>query len=162
MVSMHPYSFCYAFMCILFAYSASVQLNDPDWYFWLPLYSFASVVNMMSVIHLNRSSSYTHMVFIAFWLGLAMLVKVVIEECLFETKSTTIEWKELLSLDMERRVVREKLGSGLVVVSMCFLHNNSQTGSSASRKAGSGMILLVLVSGVLCMVFFSSKENLKP
>ncbi|KAH9302901.1 hypothetical protein KI387_014484, partial [Taxus chinensis] len=101
------------------------------WYFWFPLYSLASVANMMSAIHINRSQSYTHMVVIAFCGALALLVKVVIEACLFETKTKTLQWKEIVSLDMERRVVREKLGSGLVVISMCFLHNMSQTRPAA-------------------------------
>eukprot|EP01018_Ginkgo_biloba_P032034 Gb_30901 [translate_table: standard] len=148
------YSVCCAFMAILFAYSASVQLNDPDWYFWLPLYSLASVVNMVNTVRINKTNK--HLVFIAFWGGLALFVKVVIEACFWETY--TIEWKEFFCLDLKKTVVREKLGSGLAVISM-WLHSKAllpykQQDRPSSQEVRSslvfGMTLLVAVSAGLC------------
>lgn len=125
MGSLRCFSICCAYMGILFAFSASVQLNDQDWYLWLPLYSLASVVNMMTVVNVNRPSCSRYIIDITFWLGLALFVKVVIEACLWETNG--LKWREFLSLDMERRVVREKTGSGLVIISMWLHSKASQT-----------------------------------
>ncbi|KAK7847275.1 hypothetical protein CFP56_006752 [Quercus suber] len=38
------HSLCSVLRASLFAYSASSQLNDHDWYFWFPLYACACVV----------------------------------------------------------------------------------------------------------------------
>ncbi|KAL5715106.1 hypothetical protein ACHQM5_016981 [Ranunculus cassubicifolius] len=105
------FSLCSYFMSALFAYSASVQLNDPDWYFWFPLYASACLVNFF---HNTATSGRTKkMSRLAFWLGIFLFFKVVIEDYVDGLAGF---W----SLDLEKRVVREKLGSGLVVISMLF------------------------------------------
>ncbi|KAA8547296.1 hypothetical protein F0562_003840 [Nyssa sinensis] len=42
-------------MASLFAFSASVQFNDSDWYFWFPLYATASVVNLVNWVSRNAN-----------------------------------------------------------------------------------------------------------
>ncbi|XP_023639597.1 uncharacterized protein LOC17888543 isoform X2 [Capsella rubella] len=99
--------FCCLLMAFLFAYSASVQLNDPDWYFWFPLYTLACVVNLINCKRRIKQM----MVRTALGLGLFLLVKVVAEDVITEKVG-------VLSLDLTHRVVREKVGSGLVIASM--------------------------------------------
>ncbi|XP_057500095.1 uncharacterized protein LOC130784282 isoform X1 [Actinidia eriantha] len=100
---------CSVLMALLFALSASVQFNDPDWYFWFPLYAIACVVNLVngvSTYNIMRSvSKFT------LWLGFFLLFKVLIEDFV---QGIAGFW----SLDMRERVVREKFGSGLVISSM--------------------------------------------
>ncbi|WJX95328.1 hypothetical protein P8452_76663 [Trifolium repens] len=88
-------------MSTLFAYSASVQLNDHDWYFWFPLYS-------------------------RFW-----------------------------SLDLSERVVREKIGSILVVISTILqLKAASNVQKDISNIVKYGMLILVIFSYMLPFIFF--------
>ncbi|KAF3438850.1 hypothetical protein FNV43_RR17125 [Rhamnella rubrinervis] len=103
------YSLCSLLMATLFAYSASVQLNDPDWYFWFPLYSGACIVNLLNWIVSTRTIS--HVASAALWLGIYLFIKVVVEDFMDATSGF---W----SLDLSERVIREKAGSGLVVISM--------------------------------------------
>ncbi|KAJ4844864.1 hypothetical protein Tsubulata_004355 [Turnera subulata] len=114
MASSTVFAVCSVLMASLFAYSASVQLNDHDWYFWFPLYACACLVNLM-----NRSGSSKRIVRqiakMTVLLGTFLFVKVVVED--FSSGGKAGFW----SLDLSERVVREKTGSGLVVVSM-LLH----------------------------------------
>ncbi|KFK32717.1 hypothetical protein AALP_AA6G279500 [Arabis alpina] len=87
-------------MALLFAYSASVQLNDPDWYFWFPLYTLACVVNLINCKRISKSTRIKQIT------GTALI------------------------LDLTHRVVREKIGSGLVIASMVL----QQRASSSSSK----------------------------
>jgi len=158
MGSSRRFSICCAFMGILFAFSASVQLNDQDWYLWLPLYSLASAVNMMAVVNMNRARWSRDIVDITFWLGLTLFVKVVLEACLWETNA--LKWREFLSLDMERKLVREKLGSGQVIISM-WLHSKASLSSQNVRsRIELGMILLFAVNGCLCLLFFLTVDKI--
>ncbi|KAF9620210.1 hypothetical protein IFM89_010945 [Coptis chinensis] len=99
-------------MAFLFASSAAVQLNDPDWYLWFPLYTTASLVNLLRNTSTSRTVKQTAK--LAFWLGTFLFLKVVIEDYVDELAGFG-------SLNLEERVVREKVGSGLVMISM-LLH----------------------------------------
>ncbi|KAJ3672793.1 hypothetical protein LUZ60_006167 [Juncus effusus] len=99
-------------MSLLFAYSALVQLNDPDWYFWLPLYSGAFVVNLFKLS--KRSTALNQVANMSLIGGFLLYIKVVVEDWM---NGIAGFW----SIDMRERVVREKIGSALVFLSM-LLH----------------------------------------
>ncbi|KAK7359935.1 hypothetical protein VNO77_01904 [Canavalia gladiata] len=120
------FNLCSFLMATLFAYSASVQLNDPNWYFWFPLYSCACLINLTNGIvsrKLNRPIAT-----ITLWVGLLLYIKVVLEDFVYEIAGF---W----SLDLSQRVVREKIGSMLVVISIILqieaskVHNDILSGS---------------------------------
>ncbi|XP_010548377.1 PREDICTED: uncharacterized protein LOC104819816 [Tarenaya hassleriana] len=117
------FAVCSMLMSLLFAYSASVQLNDPDWYFWFPVYAMACAVNLMNCGISSGTRGIGQMKKTALGFGLFLFVKVVLEDL-------TTNAAGFLSLDLTRRVVREKIGSGLVVASMA-LHLQA---SSQERK----------------------------
>ncbi|KAJ8485820.1 hypothetical protein OPV22_018305 [Ensete ventricosum] len=126
-------------MSLLFAYSASVQLDDPDWYFWFPLYAFAFGINLLHCGFTSNSLSRSAMLVLC--AGILLLAKVIVEGYV---KGVAGLW----SLNMRERVVREKLGSGLVVVSMLLQLKASRAseeakkgrGEEAARSAESGII----------------------
>ncbi|PIA55594.1 hypothetical protein AQUCO_00700121v1 [Aquilegia coerulea] len=132
---------CSLLMAFLFAYSASVQFNDPvrvlhdysDWYLWFPLYASACVVNLL--LH-NIFKTCKTIAKVAFWLGVFLFVKVVIEDYVNELAGF---W----SLDLEERVVREKIGSGLVVISM-LLHLEALAIKSSKGYVQYGMTLFIV------------------
>ncbi|KAL6499209.1 hypothetical protein OROHE_026237 [Orobanche hederae] len=103
---------CNLLMASLFAISASFQFNDSDWYFWIPLYAIACMVNLVSWGE-NPTSRMRKMARFALWLGLFLFVKVVMEGGMMMTGF----W----SSNMRERNVREKFGSGLVISSMLLL-----------------------------------------
>ncbi|GAB4847092.1 hypothetical protein Ancab_026102 [Ancistrocladus abbreviatus] len=105
------YTICSLLMASLFAVSASVQFNDTDWYFWLPLYACASFVHLLSCWAVSSKRLIKHMAKLALWLGILLFIKVLVEDY---AGGISGFW----SIDMRERVVREKLGSGLVFVSM--------------------------------------------
>ncbi|OVA18628.1 hypothetical protein BVC80_1831g180 [Macleaya cordata] len=72
-------------MASLFAYSASVQLNDPDWYFWFPLYAFASVVNLLMNNTSYKSKTIRKIAKLDLGLGTFLFLKVVIEDYLINS-----------------------------------------------------------------------------
>ncbi|KAL6521639.1 hypothetical protein OROGR_018208 [Orobanche gracilis] len=104
---------CNLLMAALFAISASFQFNDSDWYFWIPLYAIACLVNLVSWGE-NPTSRVRKMARFALCLGLFLFVKVVMEEGMM---MMTGFW----SSNMRERNVREKFGSGLVITSMLLL-----------------------------------------
>ncbi|XP_062154232.1 uncharacterized protein LOC133862428 [Alnus glutinosa] len=104
------YSLCSVLLAFLFAFSASVQLNDPDWYFWFPLYACACMVNMVNW-GISCRTQIRLIARMSLLLGIFLFIKVVIEDFV---NGTAGFW----SLDLSIRVVREKTGSGLVVISM--------------------------------------------
>ncbi|EXB77861.1 hypothetical protein L484_009157 [Morus notabilis] len=112
------HSFCSLAMAALFLYSASVQLNDPDWYFWLPLYSGACIVNLLNCI--ISSKPIKNLAEATLFLGNFLFIKVVVED--FRSGISGF-W----SLNLSERVTREKIGSGLVIISMALqlLRSNS-------------------------------------
>ncbi|CAM8909478.1 unnamed protein product [Rhodiola kirilowii] len=153
------YKVCSLLMGLLFAYSALVQLDDHDWYLWLPLYVCAAIVNLVQVISLTpRLKSAAKL---GLGLGLCLLVKVVAEDVVYGLSG-------FASLDLSERVVREKIGSGLVVVSMLLQLKALDSQSTVKIKKGEklkrrlrisssvqfGMALLVGVAYGLPFVFF--------
>ncbi|XP_015890190.3 uncharacterized protein LOC107424829 [Ziziphus jujuba] len=141
------YSLCCLLMATLFAYSASVQLNDPDWYFWFPLYAGAFVVNLLNWI--IPSSTISHVAAISLWLGIYLFIKVVVEDFM---NSISGFW----SLDLSERVIREKVGSGLVVLSMIlhlitsssprvFMHRINNKFPTKYVEFGKSMLLTYIV-----------------
>ncbi|KAM7250842.1 hypothetical protein ACFE04_022725 [Oxalis oulophora] len=137
-------------MSIMFAYSASVQLNDPDWYLWFPLYSCACIVNTF-----NSKNSGNDMVLRVCqansWLGILLFIKVVLEDFV---KGISGFW----SLDLSERVVREKVGSGLVFVSM-VLHLIASTRRSDRRLVEYGMLMLAGFGYGLPFLFFVFQDG---
>ncbi|XP_047319115.1 uncharacterized protein LOC124922430 [Impatiens glandulifera] len=146
---------CSLLMSALFAFSASVQLDDPDWYFWLPLYATASVINLVNAVFTSSMMmiSMRQSVKITLWLGLFLLTKVLVEDYL---KGIAGFW----SFDMRERVVREKFGSGLVIFSMVFcLQAFSSSSSSISCYPTKGMACLVGVSYGMSFVFYGFQRK---
>ncbi|CAA7393827.1 unnamed protein product [Spirodela intermedia] len=143
------FSTCSLLMAALFAYSASVQLDDPDWYLWLPLYAVASAVNLLQIG--TTVKSVQSVARLTLLIGGALFLKVAVEGYAHGTAGV---W----SLDMRERVVREKLGSALVTVSM-LLHLEplppiSEEKPTARRCVDYGMASAVAVSLGLCIRFF--------
>ncbi|XP_010417118.1 PREDICTED: uncharacterized protein LOC104702895 [Camelina sativa] len=139
------FRFCCLLMAFLFAYSASVQLNDPDWYFWFPLYTLACLINLINCKRrISKSRRIKQMmVRTALGLGLFLLVKVVAEDVITEKVG-------VLSLDLTHRVVREKIGSGLVVASMVL-----QLQASSTKPIDFGMLAIVIFGYGLPFWFFT-------
>ncbi|KAL9265416.1 hypothetical protein AKJ16_DCAP19883 [Drosera capensis] len=158
----NTFKICSLLMASLFAACASVQLDDPDWYFWLPLYSFASYVNLMSCWRLPSRRLIATISVIAFLLGFFMFVKVVVED---HVNGIAGFW----SVDMRERVVREKIGSGLVLISMALhlaessIHKDdggeNRERSNASLHVQSGMVSLVCISYGLSLFFLLYHEE---
>ncbi|XP_057746497.1 uncharacterized protein LOC130965751 isoform X1 [Arachis stenosperma] len=148
------FSLCSLLMAILFAYSASVQLNDPDWYFWFPLYSCACIVNLTNGVvstKLRRKIG-----IITLCSGILLYLKVVLEDVVYGIAGF---W----SLDLSERVVREKIGSILVVMSMILqmeafkvqTNNTLKTRvKEFSNMVKYGMLILVGFSYMLPLIFF--------
>ncbi|RHN42163.1 putative TMEM220 protein [Medicago truncatula] len=140
------FNLCSLLMSTLFAYSASVQLNDPDWYFWFPLYSCACLINLNSCImkiKLNKPIAT-----ITIWIGILLCSKVVVEDYVYEIAGF---W----SLDLSERVVREKVGSIFVIISIFFqMEAASDVQKDISNVVKYGMLVLVVFSYLLPFVFF--------
>ncbi|CAA3032506.1 transmembrane 220 isoform X2 [Olea europaea subsp. europaea] len=85
----------------------------------------------------------------AVWLGMFLFIKVIIEDFVDEI---TGFW----SFDMRERVVREKLGSGLVVGSMLMQLESlaRPPHPSCTQVAKLGMPILVGISYSLSLFFF--------
>ncbi|GMH25243.1 hypothetical protein Nepgr_027086 [Nepenthes gracilis] len=120
------YKICCILMAFLFAVSASVQLNDTDWYFWIPLYASASFVNLMSC-WTDSSEMVKRIGHGALLLALFLFTKVVVDEDLNRRDAF---W----SVDLRERAVREKFGSGLVFVSMILQLTASSIHEDSTRK----------------------------
>ncbi|CAK7339487.1 unnamed protein product [Dovyalis caffra] len=153
------FSLCSLLMAALFGYSASVQLNDPDWYFWFPLYACACVVNLLNWAISN--TTIRQIAKVTLWFGIFMFLKVFIEDFV---SGTVGFW----SLDLSERVVREKTGSGLVVISM-ILHLEASSEPKHPmiprkrrefpRFVEYGMAILVIFSFGLPFVFFAIQDG---
>ncbi|XP_041001532.1 transmembrane protein 220 [Juglans microcarpa x Juglans regia] len=149
------YSLCSVLMASLFAYSASVQLNDPDWYFWFPLYACGCVINMVNWAIPLRTTTIRHIARLSLLLGIFLFIKVVTEDFV---NGKAGFW----SLDLSQRVVREKTGSGLVVISLILqLEASLVPEDHLPRKKKEfpkfveyGMAMLVVFGYGLPFVFF--------
>lgn len=141
-------------MTFLFAYSASVQLDDPDWYLWFPLYASACIVNLVNGYFFSKTMGIFAKLTLS--LGNFLFIKVVLEDHL---KGVAGFW----SGDMRKKLVREKIGSGLVVTSM-FLQLEASSLLSKDplerkemeipRFAVWGMAMLVVVTYGISAAFF--------
>ncbi|KAJ6378695.1 hypothetical protein OIU78_028840 [Salix suchowensis] len=78
MAATTAFSLCSLLMAALFGYSASVQLNDPDWYFWLPLYACACAVNLVNWA--ITKTTVRQIAKVTLWFATLMFLKVVIED----------------------------------------------------------------------------------
>ncbi|XP_021847819.1 uncharacterized protein [Spinacia oleracea] len=153
------YRICSLLMASLFLASASVQFNDSDWYFWVPLYSCAAYVNLINSL---ASSVPTKRVSvtgkITLYLGIFLLTKVVLEDYFGDMVG-------IWSLDMRHRLVREKFGSGLVISSMILQllsleEDPTKRGNFTVRPhVESGMVILVGISYGLSFVFMVVHEK---
>ncbi|KAH6761788.1 hypothetical protein C2S52_019221 [Perilla frutescens var. hirtella] len=145
---------CCLLMASLFALSTCFQFNDPDWYFWIPLYSSACIVNLVKWGEPNSSSRIRKLGKFGLWLGLFLFIKVAVEDLIYG--GTTGLW----SLDMRERGMREKFGSGLVVTSMFLvLENSSISKNHPSHLTKYGMPILVGIAYGLSFLFFASQHH---
>ncbi|RID47969.1 hypothetical protein BRARA_I04522 [Brassica rapa] len=139
-------------MAFLFAYSASVQLNDSDWYLWFPLYALASAVNLINSRRIcNKSRRIRQMTSTALSLGLFLLVKVITEDVITERVG-------ILCLDLTHRVVREKIGSGLVIASM-VLQLQASCSKRKEKSVDFGMAATVIFGYGLPFWFFTIQNG---
>lgn len=75
------------------------------------MYSCAAYVNLKRISSFVASKRITAAGIVALWLGMFLLIKVLLEDFFGDMIG-------IWSLDMRHRLVREKLGSGLVIWSM--------------------------------------------
>ncbi|CAN6447980.1 unnamed protein product [Victoria cruziana] len=181
------FSSCSLLMATLFAYSASVQLDDPGsflssmnarrfgsfclllfsclwfsyWYLWFSLYAFAFAIHILQSIRIFGRSKW--IAAINFCLALLLFLKVVYEAY------ASGGFNEVASLDMEKRVVREKLGAGLVLISMFFQYKASDIADSPVRMRREqiwktveyGMLMLMALSFGLSLTFMVLVKEIK-
>ncbi|XP_062102318.1 uncharacterized protein LOC133812563 [Humulus lupulus] len=140
------YSFCSLAMAALFAYSASVQLDDHDWYFWLPLYSGACIVNLLNWV--ISSKPINHLGEAVLCLGIFLFIKVVMEDI---RDGISGFW----SMDLSERVIREKIGSGLVIISMILQLIASTQSPQVSTKPQRNLSPRYVEYGMAFLVGFS-------
>ncbi|KAL3695633.1 hypothetical protein R1sor_009709 [Riccia sorocarpa] len=153
------FSISSSILAVVFAYSASVQLNDIDWYFWLPLYSLACFVCLATTTArfaaLGRILSDTGL-----FCSSILFLKVVLEGC---HQEGVISWKKFISLDMNQRLVREKLGSLLVCVSMCSCRGARKNQQEQAVRSGaffqSGRRLLAVITICLSVAYFWGRRE---
>lgn len=99
-----------------------------DCYFWIPLYAAACVVNLVNGV--SKYKKIKRIARFAQWLGFFLLTKVIIEGFV---QGIAGFW----SLDMREKLVREKIGSAIVISSM-FLQLQASSGSN-NAKIGKGV-----------------------
>ncbi|KAL8168198.1 hypothetical protein V2J09_009697 [Rumex salicifolius] len=154
------YSVSSLLMALLFAVSASLQFNDIDWYLWIPLYASGSAVNLMSFWS-TQTQSIHRLAKLPLWLGVFLFIKL------------SFAGDQIWSLDMRVRESREKLGTGLVLVSMILqvaassAHNHFdiiQTYLYLGMRVivglalifGAALVFMVLIAGSMVMHSASS------
>ncbi|XP_010680939.2 uncharacterized protein LOC104895981 [Beta vulgaris subsp. vulgaris] len=141
-------------MAALFLASASVQFNDPDWYLWIPLYCCAAYTNLMRSLASCPSERTTATGKLTLGIGIFLLSKVILEDKF-----------GIWSLDMRHRLVREKIGSVLVISSLILqllLKKDPYTKKMNIKFASHveyGMTLLVGISYGLSLVFLVYQEK---
>ncbi|BBH07865.1 hypothetical protein Prudu_019913 [Prunus dulcis] len=134
--------------CDLFdqSYCKLTKLKKPaDWYFWFSLYGGACVVNLVNWA--ISSKAIKHVAEGALWLGIFLFIRVIAESTLVDGVSGF--W----SLDLSERVIREKIGSGLLTASSLEAPPHKQQ-SKFPRYVEYGMAILVGFSYGLPFVFF--------
>ncbi|XP_074294332.1 uncharacterized protein LOC141622172 [Silene latifolia] len=157
------YLICSLLMAALFIISTSAQFDDPDWYFWIPLYAGAAYVNLMNLIGTSSSKITTNVGSIILASGEFLASKVILEHYSGESVSVGI-----LSMNMKERVVREKIGSVLVILCMILqVSAGTEFNKDPAKKmrldvASStkyGMAILVCIGYGLSAVFLMYHEN---
>ncbi|CAI9110040.1 OLC1v1010003C1 [Oldenlandia corymbosa var. corymbosa] len=153
------FSVCSLLMAFLFAVSASFQLNDPDWYFWFPLYTCGCIVNLAN--GLCRFPKTPTLAKLTLWLGVCLFIKVAVEG--LAIGGVSVLW----SIDMRERVVREKNGSGLVTASM-YVHLMKQLSrhhqptrheAEPATLIQNGMLLTLVTVGYGVSVLFYLRHH---
>ncbi|CAM6097731.1 unnamed protein product [Calypogeia fissa] len=151
-------SVCSLLLSVLFAYSASVQLNDHDWYIWLPFYTLACLVCLAHAFQFSAASRLS--AFVGLVGGSLLFIKVVLEGCF---RDEVFSWTDLVSLDMEQTLVREKLGSLIVCLALWLELEVSKlaVGENSWSLASlhTGMFLLVSASIGLCAVYCAGEPR---
>ncbi|XP_042063409.1 uncharacterized protein LOC121807257 isoform X2 [Salvia splendens] len=132
---------CCLLMASLFGLSTCFQFNDPDWYFWIPLYASACFVNLLKFCKPN-SPRIRKLAKLGLCLGVFLFIKVGAED-LINGKCG------IWCMNMRERVVRERLGSGLVVCSMFLVKDNSRY----------GLPILVGVAYGISFIFFAFQHH---
>ncbi|CAN6906374.1 unnamed protein product [Brassica oleracea] len=123
-----------------------------DWYLWLPLYALASAVNLINSRKIcNKSRRIRQITRTALSLGLFLLVKVITEDVITERVG-------ILSLDLTHRVVREKIGSGLVIASM-VLQLQASCSKPKEKSVDFGMAATVIFGYGLPFWFFTIQNG---
>ncbi|CAF2049639.1 unnamed protein product [Brassica napus] len=123
-----------------------------NWYFWFPLYALASAVNLINSRRIcNKSRRIRQMTRTALSLGLFLLVKVITEDVITERVG-------IFSLDLTHRVVREKIGSGLVIASM-VLQLQASCSKRKEKSVDFGMAATVIFGYGLPFWFFTIQNG---
>lgn len=107
-----------------------IELAYIDWYVWFPLYSCACLINLTRcIISPKLNMPIATMVL---WVGILLYIKVVLEDFV---NGVAGFW----SLDLSERVVREKIGSILVVISTILQMEASNVQNHPEKKSGKGI-----------------------
>lgn len=148
-------------MAVLFIASASVQFNDQDWYFWIPLYGCAAYVHLVSCWSRLPLTAVRGISKVALCQGQILLSKVLLEYDFRDIAG-------MLSLDMRDRVVREKFGCVLVIISMIlqlsaleWFHqdHSRRKNMQVPESIIYGTLILVGISYGLSLVFLMYPEE---
>lgn len=142
-------------MAALFAISTLAQFDDPDWYFWIPLYAAACLVNLANGV--SKYKKMRQIAKFALLFGLFLLIKLFIQDFVQGIAG-------FLSLDMREKVVGGKIGSGIVIISMFLQLQASSEPYKVNKATGSnnvrvgtyvkyGMALLVGIGYGTAFVF---------
>ncbi|KAJ0233339.1 Uncharacterized protein HA466_0283060 [Hirschfeldia incana] len=122
------------------------------WYLWFPLYALASAVNLINSLRICKSRRIRQLTRTALGLGLFLLVKVVTEDVITERVG-------ILSLDLTHRVVREKIGSGLVIASMVLQLQVASCSKPKVKSVDFGMAATVIFGYGLPFWFFTIENG---
>jgi hypothetical protein len=115
----------------------------------VPLYSIAAVVNLVNAVYKRNITKQVPK--LGLFLGIFLFFKVVIEDLVYEVAGFT-------SFDLRNRVVREKFGSGLVIICM-FLHLQTSSKIKPANHVQYGMAALVIFSYGISFVFFKFHKS---
>jgi ABC-type amino acid transport system permease subunit len=120
------WALAHACMTLFFAYVAYLQLNDPDWYYWFPVYALSSVTCAVLGMHSVRRQSSSFDNVVARSIALFAAVSVVIH--------FAIEQQVTISLQTE--VGREAVG--LAIMGFWMGLSSVLTPSSSSMNSVGG------------------------
>uniref|UniRef100_A0A7C9CRQ0 Uncharacterized protein n=2 Tax=Opuntia streptacantha TaxID=393608 RepID=A0A7C9CRQ0_OPUST len=148
-------------MAALFIVSASVQFNDKGWLAWILLYASAAYVNLTSCIKQLPLKFVGGMSKLTGFHAQFLLTQVILDDS-FHGKAG------LWSLDMREKLVREKLGCILVILSVVLqtsaielFHRDPsrRVNMQVSPSIQNGMAILVGIGYGLSFVFLKYHEQ---